>query len=287
MMTTASYSPAAIPALIDMRQQKNDISIFVEDTSNHSMWIKFLRKLLPESCKFEAVIPLGGRKKVLEACKASQNVDLPCLFIIDADLDILLNIPKPNLKHLYRLKSYSIENYLLHPEALYKIAMSYSTSSLKKDIASKIDFDGWLDENRACLETLFRWYALSKLMDSSEKTVGYKVQQLLINVPASRQKLCPKKVIKRVRKLLAGLKAKHKRAKLVKNIKEIRARQRNLDILKYVSCKDYIMPQIQNLMKREFAVNVKSDVFSALLADHSLKDVDPYLKNRLLRIINK
>jgi hypothetical protein len=270
-----------------MKQQKNDIPIFVEDASNCNMWINFLCKLLPESCKFETVIPLGGRKNVLEACKASQNVDLPCLFIIDADLDILLNIPKPNLKHLYRLRSYSIENYLLQPVALYKIAMTYSTTSSKKDIVSKIDFDGWLDENRACLETLFRWYALSKLMNSSEKTVGYKVQQLLIDVSASRQKLCPKNVIKRVRKLLAGLKAKHKRAELVKNIKEIRARQRNLDILRYVSCKDYIMPQIQNLMKREFAMNAKSKVFNTQLADHSPKDVDPYLKNRLLRIINK
>ena len=285
MMTTASYSPYAIKALGFLRQQKNDISIFVEDASNPNMWIKSLRKLLPKSCKFEMVMPLDGREKVLEACKASQNVDWPCLFIIDADLDILLNIPKPNLKHLYRLKSYSIENYLLQPVALYEIAMTYSTTSSKKDIVSKIDFDGWLDENRACLETLFRCYALSKLMNSSEKTVGYNVQQLLIDVSASRQKLCPKKVIKRVRELLAGLKAKHKRAELVKNIKEIRARQRNLDILRYVSCKDYIMPQIQNLMKREFKMNVPPKVFNTQLADHSSKDVDPYLKNRLLKII--
>ena len=286
MKTTASYSPKAARALGFLKRHQNDIDIYVEDSGNPNMWVKFLQRLLSEECKLESVSVLGGRKNVLEACKANQEETRPSLYIIDADFDLLLGLTKPRLKNLYRLRAYSIENYLLQALALSEIATTFSTRVSKAEANRRVDLEQWIKENTPCLEKLFLSYAVSQLMDGSKETVGYSVHRLLVD-GSHRKKLCQSKVRIRVREIFSELETDHGRECLRENVKMIRKRQRKLSILKYVSCKDYVMPQIYYIMKHEFGMNIPLEAFKNLLAVNSEASTDPYLRRRLRQLAAK
>lgn len=242
--------------------------------------VKFLRNLLPSGCKLESVSVLGGRKNVMAACRANQGETRPCLYIIDADFDLLLGVSKPRLRNLYRLRAYSIENYLLQPKALSEVATTFSPKLSSADAARRLAIDNWFEENRPCLEKLFLAYAVSYAMDGSQETVGYSVHRLLVN-GSDRKKLCPTKVRTRVRGIYSELMAKYDRDEITQCVKKVRINQRKLGCDRYVSSKDYVMPQIFMIMKREFGVNVMMEAFKSLLALHVSETSDPYLRRRL------
>jgi hypothetical protein len=118
------YSPRAAKALAFLKRHYNDVDIFVEDTGNHNMWLLFLRKMLPSSVHLESVNALGGRDRVIEACRLDQSdTGRRKLYIIDGDFDLLLGRKKPRLRFLHRLKAYCIENLLITEKAIVQIGM--------------------------------------------------------------------------------------------------------------------------------------------------------------------
>ena len=141
-MTTSVIYPLGIaPALGHLNSSGNEIEIFVEDTSNLNVWRNVLRKFLPEGVAFSDPIPLGGRPQVLEECRRDQVEDgRKKLYIIDADLDLLRGCRKPKLKHLYRLRGYCIENYLLQEDALIEVAQILDTDASEADARNKLVF---------------------------------------------------------------------------------------------------------------------------------------------------
>jgi hypothetical protein len=285
MTTTASYSPNAAKALGFLKSNQNDIDIYVEDSGNPNMWVKLLRKSIPDKYRLDSVSVLGGRRNVIEACRVNQNEARPCLYIIDADFDLLLEKPKPRLRFLYRLRAYSVENYLLNESSLEEVATTFSPRVSKADARRVIDFPGWLAENRACLERVFLAYAVSHLMACAQPTVSYSVHRLLAE-GSQRNRICPSRVRGRVREIFARLEADYGRHSLCRSISLVRRRQRELEILAYVSCKDYVLPQMYSIMKQEFRLNVSIEVFKTLLATGCPERIDPYLARRLRKILS-
>ena len=119
MTTSVRYPPSAARALGLLTSHNNDIEIYVEDTSTPNLWVKLLRKYLPPNIRLNDVNVLGSRVTVIQACKLDQQLDgRKKLYIIDGDLELLIGKHRPRLRHLYRLRGYCVENYLMHEDAL-------------------------------------------------------------------------------------------------------------------------------------------------------------------------
>ena len=193
-MTTSVVYPIGIaPALGHLHGSRNDIEIFVEDSSARNIWREILKKILPEGVKFEDPIQLGGRNRVLEECRRDQaNDGRKRLYIIDADLDLLIGKPKPRLKHLYRLRAYCIENYLLNETALIDVATFLDVDASPEQARMKLDFEEWINSNRDILKNLFICYASSNHLSEQHQTIGYSVTRLAKSHPSS-DILCPSK----------------------------------------------------------------------------------------------
>lgn len=286
MITSVVYPPRAAQALGYLNSSRNDIEVFVEDSSAPNLWIKLLRNLLPNGIRLNSVNILGSRDNVLAACREDQLDDgRKKIYLIDADLDLLKGKSKPRLKHLYRLRAYCVENYLIKEENLISLATNFDVTVSEAAARQRLDFSGWRTRNMASLNSLFVCYAVTHSLASSEKTVGYSVFRLL-DEEGGQFDFCQLKVSKRVvglYRIVIG----EKDALLARSeFHKVRNNALNFDFTSSVSAKDYILPQIFRRMKANFGVNVSLAQFKVMLAGLVGRDVDPYLVRRLARICN-
>jgi len=286
MGTTAVYPPKAAQALGFLKASENDIDIYVEDNAGQNLWLNLLKNILPGDVKLTSVSLLGGRENVLAACRGDQAREgRPRLYIIDSDFDILKNIRKPNLRHLYKLRSYCVENYLMQKDGLIRIATTFDTRTTAENAERTIDFDGWFSRNERNLEKLFTCYATVHDFELGIGTTSYKVHQLFIpNSP--KFDLCTSRVNARIiglyKKLLNDVPAGSVREKMA----EIRVNIENRPSRDYASGKDYILPSIYLLMRRAFGINYSVESFKAHLAQFYPSNFDVYLQRRLRKICN-
>ena len=226
---------------------------------------------------------LGSKDRVIQACKLDQAKDgRRKLYIIDGDLELLTGRGKPGLLHLYRLRGYCIENYLLDEDAIVSAVTTLNTRKEESVARAEIDVSDWMRRNQDCLRKLFICYAVSYEMNREAETVGYSVYRLL--APGVEYDFCERKVSSRVMSLYRGiLRGCSKRdARRVYN----RVR-RNADLLgaeRFASGKDHIYVPIYQRMKSRNAGNIRKDVFKVLVAQCLEKAEDPYLLRRIRRL---
>lgn len=279
-MTTVRYPARAAQALGFLKSHNNDIDIFVEDTAAPGMWLKLLRKFIPAGVRLKSVTPLGGRDEVVRACKADQTIGgRKRLYIIDADFDLLNGKAKPNLKHLYRLRRYCVENYLISQEALAEVLISLNPK--KPDLAVKFatEIDDWIDKNEFSLQSLFTAYAVSEYLSLGIQTVKYSCHRLFRD--RSNFDFCPKLVSRRV----LGM---YRKALLERDKETVRSayitasnNAKTKELLVYCSAKSYIIPAIYERAKISVGISVSPDIFKTLLCDHADTSIDPYFRRRL------
>ena len=179
MKTSVALPPTAARALGFLKRAENDLEIFVEDTASPNMWVKLLKLYLPAEVRLNSVSVLGPRDKVISACRADQAVDgRRKIYIVDGDLDLLRGVPKPRLRHLYRLRGYCVENYLLEEAAFVAAATTFDLKIERAAAARMIDLDGWLRRNEAALVALFVCYAVSHELVPKHETVRFRVHRL-------------------------------------------------------------------------------------------------------------
>lgn len=283
-MTSVRYPTKSAPAIGYLKRSANDIEVFVEDSSSPNMWVRLLQKYLPEGIKLNSVNILGDRKRVIEACKKDQSNDgRRKLYVIDADFDLISSQAKPNLKHLYRLQAYCVENYILNQEALTFVATSFNDTLSETDAAAKVNMEDWLKKNSDCLSRLFCCYAVCQKLGLGEKTVGYSCF-LLRDMSAEEFVYCSRKVNARVfslyRKLILRFGSNNTRS-----LAACYSRSLNKHgVQRCVSAKDYILPAIEQKLKSTCGVNVSRKQLKTLLADRANQSFDPYLSRRLKRI---
>jgi len=107
-----------------------DIIIYIEDTADgmRNFYKKLLEKKFP-NITIDNIIPLGKKTEVIKACQERPYPNLKELYIIDGDLDIILNKKVKN-RSLFQHNVYCIENYLFDEEAI---------SNFISDESGKID----------------------------------------------------------------------------------------------------------------------------------------------------
>ena len=284
MRTSVIFPPKAAPALGFLKSSHNDIEIFVEDSAAPNMWTKLLKVYLPQSVRLESVNVLGSKKNVLEACKADQVVDYrKKLYIVDADLDLLRGCPKPRLKHLYRLRAYCVENYLVEEHAFIATATILDPKIHERTAKKKLNLHAWLNKNRDNLKHLFVCYAVTHELTNRCETVGYKVHKLM--VPGNRNfDLCPVKTSIRIIHLYRYIRRQCSKDETRMVFDRIRKNAENIKVEMFVSGKDYIFPSLYALVKHHFGCNIKINSFKTMIAGSIDTTIDPYLLRRLRMI---
>lgn len=278
METSAQYPANATPAIAFLKRHSNDIAIFVEDTSAPNVWLYLLKRFLPNGVKLKSVTGLGSRNKVEAACRKDQaDNGKKRLYIVDADLDLLTGEPELDLKHYYRLNSYCMENYLLQQDALVELATALRPD-LDPEEAEKLRVANWFDENTEALKKLFLIYAVCKELSPQHTTVGMKYNNLCTTL-GSAYTYCSEKVNERYGELYNLLVTEHGYVKVDELIAIIQTRMDDIDVERFASGKDYLLPPILNWMKTVYVKGQQNpDTIKVLLAQRANSDVDPVFK---------
>jgi hypothetical protein len=279
------YNSRAAKALGFLKKPYNEIEIYVEDTSNPTMWLRVLKRILPNTVRMQSVSPLGGRKNVVDACRLDQAEDgRKKLYIIDADFDYLTNRKKPRLRHLYRINAYCIENVLLQPSCIVELCVDLSTNSNILKAYSELDFPGMIGVHEELLRKLFLVYATSQEVRTGVQTVQFSTYKLMSNVSGMWQFEVDKlrrRVLHVVRESInaVGLSVFSKKRR------ELRARATALPFHKVVSGKDYILPIVWQRVCKRFGYRGNEEQFKIQLAKEFRPEFEPWLSRRLLRLI--
>ena len=284
MTTSVIYPPRATKALGHLKAHNNDIEIYVEDKSSPNLWLKLVRKCLPQGIQLTSVTVLGGRDNVIRACKADQARDSRRkLYIIDGDLDLLQGRRKPKLRHLYRLRSYSIENYLLDENAIISAVMTLNPKASENTVRREVDFLRWVERNRPVLSSLFVCYAVTNELRHEEQTIRFPVYRMFIYNDDGCN-LSGSKVTSRIFSLYRSVRRQCSSQVARMAFNRVRGNADKLGILRFVSAKNYIFPSLYRVIKKNYHLNISSVAFSVLIAECIVGIADPYLTRRLDRI---
>lgn len=177
-----NWSSKAKKAKSEFYTEWNDIDIYIEDTGIASK--KIIRQLISrcfsEKYRVAEVFPLGGKTAVITACEKDQVAHgRPRLYIIDGDLDLILNTPIPPLNRLFSLPVYCIENLLIDEAAVVEVLYEDHPTKEKNEIIDELKFDEWLNTINSSLVNLFIDYALCKSIIPTKETVKYKISKLV------------------------------------------------------------------------------------------------------------
>lgn len=279
-----SYPARAAKALGYLKRRYNHIEIFVEDTSNHNMWIRLLQKLLPEDVQLSSVNMLGGRNQVINACRLDQSDDgRKKLYIIDGDFDFLLGQPKPRLKHLYRIRSYCVENLLVHRNSLVEIGVDSSPLLSQSDIDALLDYSSLIGAFEPKLRSLFIIYATAYQVAPSVQTVGHSVMHLTRSTRSSIT-LDEGKIGHRVRQVVREACKLVKVAAFRKARKSIQDRAETLRFEECVSGKDYLFPLIWVQLRKRCGYRGSQNHLKIQLAKEYHPTFEPFLARRILNV---
>jgi len=286
MSTSVSYPAGIASALGHLYTSRNSIEVFVEDTSSISMWRAILRRFLPENAKFQDPIPLGGRERVLDECRNDQSDDSrKKIYIIDADMDLLLNKPRPQLKYLYRINAYCIENYLFSKKPIAELVEILNPNISAADVELHLDLEIWLSNQRTSLYHLFVCYAVNSSLNGGLDSVSYHVSRLTLDHP-QKDIVCNRKIRSRVFRMYRNLTLRFGIEAVRDERNKITSATDESFIEKLVSGKSYLLPLIFYRLRREFGGGMSDDQMKVVLAKNVDVAVDKTLQSVLHAISN-
>lgn len=263
----------------------NDIDVYIEDTAigYRKIFKELLIRAFNNTISLEQVFPLGNKEQVIEECKKNQNNKRrKQLYIIDGDLHLLCETNPIELKGLFILPRYCVENYFLDKIAIIDTIDEEDPDLEKDTIESKLDFENWIRDNDTQLVKLFIFYALCFKHIPSLQTVGYKVSNLC---SSDNGIVCPQKIAIRINelnnKLLEVITAENIEKEYHSFFNKIKVD--DIKVLRYVSGKDYLMPLLTTRI-RSFAKFPPNDLSTKIrLAKRvdvsELSDIKKYVLN--------
>lgn len=124
---------------------RNDIDIYTEDELKDKEFYKVLfSRLLENKININDITPLGGRKNVITRCENEPDNGRKKIFIIDGDVTIIHGKNIPELKNLFVLDAYCIENFVIDKESVLNFIYLNCASKPKVEIENELKFENWL-----------------------------------------------------------------------------------------------------------------------------------------------
>lgn len=169
----------------------NDFDVFVEDTAQYAetLYGAFLSRITAGHCKIERVIPLGDRKRVLEAATAdTAKGGRPRLYLVDGDLDLIAGKTLPVAPRLFVHQVYHIENYFLCEGALVKILHEENPRFSEAQVRQKLNFQSFITSSEG-LKYLFAVFGLTALLTPALPTISLGIGRFCTDQRLDLQKI--------------------------------------------------------------------------------------------------
>jgi len=278
-----AYSPEAQAARAHLLKMYNDVDVFVEDATCQNMYIRLISRILGRRGRISQVYPLGGRDSVIEKCRGDQG--LPArrrLYVVDADMDLILGRPSLRLQHYYRLGLYCSENLLLSEHAFITIAAEARINMPWLTLAASMALQPLLERGVRVLLPLFVVYGVAHELGLGIETTGYPVQRLLTdpNNPATLSEgLVRARTLSIVRQIRSQVPARKYRTTRNSILRRISRSRRDHSV--YISGKTYLLPLACLQLRRIAGVNDSMDRIKVRLAQHCELTIDRGLARAL------
>ncbi len=173
------YSETAKDNLSILFASVNRITIYFEDEGKFGFYETLLERLLNlESIETESNIiveTLQGKQSILDSYKSIKGTYAlkSCLFVVDADFDILLDrCEYDDTGHLLYLSRYNIESYIVDERSLIRAAYPIMRKR-KSDIKKELNFRDWYSGISLDLYRLFILFAVASANDEKNISYGY------------------------------------------------------------------------------------------------------------------
>ena len=249
-------------------QEYNDIDIYIEDTEKviKKIYTEILTKALKTKYKVSNVFPLGGRNEVLLQCRNDQeNGERDRIYIIDGDLHLITEKNDFNLKRLFILDKYCIENYLINENSIIEFLYEEDETKNRESLLIEFNINDWIIKNQLLID-LFIVYALSKKYIPAEQTVSYKINKL---ISSNSGYIDETKVQTRIKNIKNMIIKDIGESTFNEEFKQIKLRYQYYNLLDIVSGKDYLLPLIIFKMKQITSFKHENCKLKFRLAKHS------------------
>jgi len=224
---------------------KNDVDVYYEDSNDEEFYTELMKRLFRNKKRIRKLISLGSKVNVIEACASDQlDRSRSRLYVVDGDLDLILDSNRKGLKYLHIHDAYCIENLIIEENSVIEVL--HDTFQIPREKLEKaLTFTNWLKSIAPNLVDLFLHYA-----------IAYKCNVGVPNVSLGVDRLCEKKKLMKVLNgELVQKEIERIKVEILKSISEDEydqliyvlrmSWQPSVDILlKIVSGKDYLLPLI-------------------------------------------
>ena len=248
-------------------QKFNDIDIYVEDTSKGSkkLYSILLSRALSDKYRVSTVFPLGNKYTVIDECQKDNDSERLKLYIVDGDLELLLNNNQTESTRLYVLKRYCIENYLIDENAIVELLHEEDLERSLDEIRGLFDYPAWLEGNELALFDLFVLYSLTKKYDLGIASVSHPVNRL---VSSSNGMIDNNKIQERMKAVSEEIEKEVDKNIVEKDSQSINdlVRENGYSKLYYVSAKDYLIPLLLMRMREIVKFRAENAVIKQRLA---------------------
>jgi len=167
----------AVDALAYLFRPLQDIDVYVEDEGSEAFYADFLGRIAPSGLQIERVFALGGARAVREKAESHDFSHRRALFLIDGDLAWVRGDALPQVRGLYRLEGYCIENMLICPHAIAQILMENEACDEACAVAM-LSFGQWASTVDCLIELFICWAAMNAI-DPTVKTVAHGIGAVL------------------------------------------------------------------------------------------------------------
>lgn len=271
------YTERAVRGLSYLFRPFNDIDVYVEDTTCLGLYEMLLGRMLNGKAKVSRVFQLGGRARVIEACKSDQAARRRRrLYIIDGDFDAIEgHNAAPKLKHIYQLKTYCSENLVVSDNAVHEVARGTLTNSAAAELATKVNLPLYYSQLMK-LGDLLAIYIVARRLDPTLKTSGYNVARFTRRSGKSVT-LDEDKIAARVAEIKQNLENGHSKRIVEAELKRaqhlVSARQDA--VLRLLSGKTYILPFLHDFLRYRADYQGSRDQLAVQLSRFCELDIDP------------
>jgi hypothetical protein len=154
----------ALMALPKFFSYRNDIDIYTEDkVADKEFYRTIFKRVLGNEIKINDVTPLGCKTNVLNAFDNQDKTDRRRkIYIVDGDLELILDTNRKTTGNLIVLDSYCIENYLIDETGGIELIYFSNGNESRDNLTNKLNFSKWLEDNAPCLIDLFLNFAILK-----------------------------------------------------------------------------------------------------------------------------
>lgn len=263
----------AIKALPIFFSYRNDIDIYTEDkVADKEFYRTLFKRVFGNEIKINDVTPLGCKTNVLNAFDNQNKTDRRRkLFIVDGDLELIIDSNRKSIGNLIVLDSYCIENYIIDETGGIELIYFSNGSETRDNLKNKLNFSKWLEYNAPCLIDLFinfailRKYGGGPIIKSAHDFLTQNGKQTILDKDAISQ--YSRDIKSQIIQIIVDNGDEFPDVKYYTEYTYLASKWKseNITLLRIVSAKNYLLPLLQ------FRINYCIDKGKCLVPKNSIK----------------